>query len=169
MQLETHYHGHVPRKSLSHLECSVANTVEVVSDAWTVLVLRDAFLGIRRFDQFVESLGIARNTLTDRLERLIASGILETRPYQDNPVRYEYRLTEKGRDLFDVLMTLWAYGERWNPPADPDHQRVVHLDCGHEAIAVSHCSHCGGRLERSNVSIEPPNPVAVAGAAHSSA
>lgn len=146
----------MPRKSLTHLECSVANTVEFVTDSWTVLILRDAFLGIRRFDQFVESLGIARNTLTSRLEQLVDAAVLETRPYQDNPVRYEYRLTEKGKDLFDVLMSLWAYGERWNPPLDPDHQRVFHIDCGHEAIAVAHCSHCGERLSRRNVRIGPP-------------
>lgn len=152
----------MPRKSLTHLECSVANTVEIVNDSWTVLVLRDAFLGIRRFDQFVDSLGIARNTLTSRLERLIEAGMLDAVPYQDNPVRYEYRLTEKGKDIFDVLMTLWAYGERWNPPSDPDHQRVFHSDCGHEAIAVAHCSHCGERLSRRNVRIEPPSPVAMA-------
>lgn len=150
----------VPRKSLSHLECSVANTVETVNDSWTVLILRDAFLGVRRFDQFVESLDIARNTLTSRLERLIADGMLETRPYQDNPVRYEYRLTEKGKDLFDVLMALWSYGERWNPPSDPDHQRVIHVDCGNEADAIAHCGHCGERLTRRNVSIEPPSDVA---------
>ncbi|MFP3914882.1 MAG: winged helix-turn-helix transcriptional regulator [Actinomycetota bacterium] len=143
------------RRSLAHLECSVANTVEVVSDAWTMLILRDAFLGIRRFDAFVSSLGIARNTLTDRLERLVERGILATEPYQQNPPRHEYRLTERGKDLFDVLMTLWAYGERWNPSADPDHQRAIHSDCGHEADAVAHCGHCGERLSRRNVRIVP--------------
>lgn len=143
------------RKSLAHLECSVANTVEIVNDAWTVLILRDAFLGVRRFDGFVSSLGIARNTLTDRLQRLTATGILSADPYQQRPLRHEYRLTEKGKDLFDVLMTLWSYGERWNPPQDPDHQRVVHLDCGNEADAVAHCGHCGGRLTRRNVRILP--------------
>lgn len=150
------------RKSLAHLECSVANTVEVVSDAWTVLVLRDAFLGIHRFDEFVTSLGIARNTLTDRLERLVGAGIMSAEPYQDNPTRYEYRLTEQGKDLFDVLMTLWSHGERWNPPTDPDHRRAIHLDCGHEAEAVAHCGHCGERLSRRNVRILPPSPVAAA-------
>lgn len=147
----------VPRNSLARLQCSVANTVEVIGDSWTVLVLRDAFQGVRRFDRFVESLGIARNTLANRLERLVAAGMMSAEPYQDNPVRYEYRLTEQGKDLFDVLMTLWAYGERWNPPADPDHQRVMHLTCGHEAIAVTQCSHCGERLTRHDVRIEPPN------------
>lgn len=149
----------MPRKSLSHLECALANTVEAVNDSWSVLILRDAFLGVRRFDQFVESLGIARNTLTSRLERLIGAGMLETRPYQDNPIRHEYRLTEKGKDLFDVLMTLWAYGERWNPPTDPDHQRAIHVDCGQEANAVAQCSHCGERLTRHNVRIEPRSRV----------
>ncbi len=160
----------MPRTSLTHLDCSVANTVEVVSDSWVVLVLRDAFQGIRRFDQFVESLGIARNTLANRLERLIEAGMIEAVPYQEKPVRYEYVLTEKGKDLFDVLMTLWAYGERWNPPADPDHQRVIHVDCGHEADAVTHCGHCGERISRRNVRIVPPNPVAeqIAAAAASS-
>lgn len=143
------------RKSLAHLECSVANTVEIVNDAWTVLILRDAFLGIRRFDEFVNSLGIARNTLTDRLDRLVRTGILAAEPYEERPLRYEYRLTEKGKDLFDVLMTLWSYGERWTPPPNPDHQRVIHLDCGQEANAVAHCAHCGERLTRRTVRIVP--------------
>ena len=147
------------RKSLQNLECAVANTVETIGDAWTILVLRDAFLGVRRFDDFVSSLGVARNTLTDRLEKLVAAGMMQTRPYQDNPVRLEYRLTDKGRDLFDVLMTLWSFGERWNPPLREDHQRVIHADCGSEALAVTHCASCGGRLSRSSVTVEPVLPV----------
>lgn len=143
------------RKSLAHLECSVANTVEVVNDAWTVLILRDSFLGVRRFDQFVTSLGIARNTLTDRLDRLVGAGIMTAEPYQDRPVRYEYCLTDKGRDLFDILMTLWAYGERWTPPPNPERRRAMHVECGHEADAVAHCGHCGERLTRRNVRLEP--------------
>ena len=147
----------------------MANTVEVIGDSWTVLILRDAFLGVRRFDEFVEDLGIARNVLTDRLERLVSAGLLETRPYKDNPPRNEYRLTEKGKDLFDVLMVLWSFGERWNPPPDPRHQRVIHRKCGNEALAVTHCSHCGERLTRHDVSIEPPLPVVAARAATAAA
>jgi DNA-binding HxlR family transcriptional regulator len=147
------------RKSLEHLECAVANTVEMVNDSWTILVLRDAFLGVRRFDEFVNDLGIARNVLADRLERLVANGMLETRLYQDRPPRYEYRLTDQGKDLFDVLMTLWSYGERWKPPAGSERQRVVHVSCGNEAQAVTHCAHCGERLTRRDVRIEPPLPV----------
>lgn len=144
------------RKSLQHLECAVANTVEMVNDAWTILVLRDAFLGVRRFDEFVNDLGIARNVLTDRLGRLVANGMLETRLYQEHPPRYEYRLTEQGKDLFDVLMALWSYGERWKPPADPTRQKVIHRSCGQEARAVAHCGNCGERLTRRDVRIEPP-------------
>jgi len=155
----------MPKTSLSHLECSVANTVDIVRDSWTVLVLRDAFQGIRRFDQFVASLGIARNTLASRLERLVESGMMTAEPYQDNPVRHEYRLTDKGKDLFDVLMALWSYGERWNPPDSPDRQRAIHLDCGHEADAVAHCGHCGERITRRNIRIEPPNSVMARSAA----
>jgi len=144
------------RKSLQHLECAVANTVEMVNDAWAVLILRDAFLGVRRFDEFVDDLGIARNVLTDRLERLVANGMMETRLYQERPPRHEYRLTEQGKDLFDVLMTLWSYGERWKPPAAPNRQKVIHVACGQEAHAVAHCGQCGERLSRRDVRIEPP-------------
>ena len=89
-------------------------------------------------------------------------GLLEALAYQNNPPRHEYRLTERGKDLFDVLMTLWSYGERWNPPPDRSHQRVMHLTCGHEAQAVAHCSHCGERLRRRDVRVEPPLPVVAA-------
>jgi DNA-binding HxlR family transcriptional regulator len=147
------------RKSLQHLECAVANTVEMVNDSWTILILRDAFLGVRRFDEFVNDLGIARNVLTDRLERLVANGMLETRPYQERPTRYEYRLTDQGKDLFDVLMTLWSYGERWRPPPGERRQKVIHVTCGHEAQAVAHCAHCGERLTRRDVRILPTLPV----------
>jgi DNA-binding HxlR family transcriptional regulator len=160
LQLETHYAGDMPRSPLSRLECSVANTVEIVNDPWTVLILRDAFQGLRRFDQFVESLGIARNTLASRLDRLVTEGLMEMVPYQDRPVRHEYVLTDRGKDLFDVLMTLWSYGERWNPPSDPGHQRAIHLDCGEDASAVTHCGYCGERLTRKDVRIFPPNPIA---------
>ena len=147
------------RKSLAHLDCALANTVEMLNDSWTVLILRDAFLGVRRFDEFVNDLGIARNVLTDRLERLVANRMMETRLYQERPARYEYRLTEQGKGLFDLLMTLWSYGERWKPPVGPRRQTVIHVGCGHEAEAVAHCGNCGERLSRREVRIEPALPV----------
>ena len=82
-------------------DCSIARALEVVGERWTLLIIRDAFLGLRRFDQFQESLGIARNVLTDRLNRLVEEGILDRVRYNEHPERYEYRLTSKGRDLAD--------------------------------------------------------------------
>src|SRR6266568_3948898 len=92
--------------------CSVARTLEVVGERWTLLIVRDAFLGLRRFEQFQESLGIARNVLTDRLNRLVEEGILERVRYSERPERYEYRLTQKGRELNLALTALRQWGDR---------------------------------------------------------
>jgi DNA-binding HxlR family transcriptional regulator len=143
------------RKKLDHLQCSVANTLEVIGDQWTVLILRDAFMGVRRFDEFQSDLGIARNILSDRLERLVAAGIMELRPYQEHPPRHEYRLTTKGKDLFDVLLALWRWGDRWLPVADEVERHLVHVECGHATHAVASCAHCGKQLLRSDLRIEP--------------
>src|SRR5688500_9730788 len=88
--------------------CSVARALEVLGDRWTLLVVRDAFLGVRRFDDFQRSLGIARNVLADRLGRLVDEGVLERRRYQERPERFEYRLTPKGLDLLPVTMSLMS-------------------------------------------------------------
>jgi DNA-binding HxlR family transcriptional regulator len=93
--------------------CSVARSLEVVGERWTLLIIRDAFLGLRRFEQFQENLGIARNVLTDRLNRLVDEGILERVPYSERPARYEYRLTQKGRDLNIALAGLRQWGDRY--------------------------------------------------------
>ena len=93
--------------------CSVARTLEIVGERWTWLIVRDAFLGLRRFDELRASLGIARNVLADRLGRLVEEGILERVPYQERPARYEYRLTEKGEDLFTALNAIRQWGDRY--------------------------------------------------------
>ena len=93
--------------------CSMARALEVVGERWTLLIIRDAFLGLRRFDQFQESLGIARNVLTDRLNRLVEEGILERVRYSERPERYEYRLTAKGRDLQITLAGLRQWGDKY--------------------------------------------------------
>ena len=93
--------------------CSIARALEVVGERWTLLILRDAFLGVRRFDQFQESLGIARNVLTDRLNRLVDEGVLERVRYSERPERYEYRLTRKGRDLNIALAALRQWGDQY--------------------------------------------------------
>src|SRR5215475_12752821 len=92
--------------------CSIASALEVVGERWTLLIVRDVFLGLRRFDQFQESLGIARNVLTDRLNWLVDEGILERVLYSDRPERYEYRLTQKGRDLLLPLLARQQWGDK---------------------------------------------------------
>ena len=111
------------RKNLDYLDCSVANALDVIGDRWSLLILRDAFLGVRRFDHWQRDLGIARNILAQRLDRLVEAEVLETRRYQDNPPRDEYVLTAKGKDLLDVLLTLWRWGDRWAPPPEDDASR----------------------------------------------
>jgi DNA-binding HxlR family transcriptional regulator len=91
--------------------CSVAMTLEVVGERWTWLIIRDAFLGLTRFEEFQESLGIARNVLADRLSRLVGEGVFERVLYNERPARYEYLLTEKGRDLFTALNALRQWGD----------------------------------------------------------
>jgi DNA-binding HxlR family transcriptional regulator len=93
--------------------CSIARTLEIVGDRWTLLVIRDVVLGNHRFDQLLTSLGVASNVLTDRLNRLVAEGILERVPYSERPDRFEYRLTEKGRELGPPLLALMQWGDRY--------------------------------------------------------
>ena len=93
--------------------CSVARALEIVGERWTLLIVRDAFLGRRRFDEFQESLGIARNVLTDRLSRLVEEGILERVRYSERPERHEYHLTPKGRDLQIAMAGLRQWGDKY--------------------------------------------------------
>ncbi len=109
--------------------CPVARGLSVVGDRWTMLVLRDCFRGVRRFDQFQSRLGITRHVLADRLRKLEEAGVLERRLYQERPPRHEYRLTEKGLALHPVLVTLVAWAEEWEPrPGTPS--RLVSRQSG---------------------------------------
>jgi DNA-binding HxlR family transcriptional regulator len=103
----------VLRRDYAGQDCSIARALEVVGERWTLLIVRDVFLGRRRFDEFLESLGIARNVLADRLNRLVEEGILEKVRYQERPERFEYRLTPKGRDLQVALTALRQWGDRY--------------------------------------------------------
>src|SRR4051812_16833491 len=98
--------------SLSSLNCPVARTLDIVGERWTLLILRDAFNGVRRFEDFAVSLPIARNVLTDRLRTLVEHGILSREPYQSNPPRYTYRLTPAGMELYPVIVALMQWGNR---------------------------------------------------------
>jgi DNA-binding HxlR family transcriptional regulator len=118
------YSGVVRRASFEHFACSVAQALEVIGDWWSLLIVRDIFFGVNRFDDIQRRLGIPRNTLTDRLEWLCSHGVLTKVPYGDSPNRFAYRLTEKGRDLQPVLLAIMAWGDKWgatagNPPLQP--------------------------------------------------
>ena len=110
-------------------ECSIAGTLEIIGDRWTILILRDAFRGVRRFDEIQHDLGIARNVLTDRLNKLVEAGVLEKRMYQDRPARYEYRLTPKGVDLSPALVALMRWGDK-HLAGDEVPTVLVHDACG---------------------------------------
>ena len=127
----------------SHQVCSVAATLEVVGDPWTLLILRDAFLGVRRFEQWQEGLGVARNVLAARLKALVGHGVLEKRAYSSHPPRYEYCLTAKGGDLFDVLMTMAAWGDRHVYGSLGCPARFVHIGCGQTFSPGLVCEACG--------------------------
>jgi DNA-binding HxlR family transcriptional regulator len=138
------------RKSFRDMNCSVAQCLEVVGEWWSMLIVRDAFLGVRRFDDFQVRLGISRNILNQRLTRLVDEGVLGRVRYQEHPPRDEYRLTDKGRDLWTVLTAMRQWGDRWAAPDGPP-LSVVHKDCGHEAEGVLTCAACGERLGPGNV------------------
>jgi DNA-binding HxlR family transcriptional regulator len=127
--------------------CSVARALERIGDRWTMLIIRDAFRGVRRFDDFQRELGVARNVLTDRLGRLVDDGILERRIYQERPERFEYRLTEKGIDLWPVLVSLMRWGDRYDPADGGPPTVVVHRDCGGELDEHLRCQRCGADVE----------------------
>lgn len=131
------------RKSFEDMNCSVAQTLEVVGEWWTMLVIRDLFLRVRRFDEIQERLGISRNVLAERLDHLVEHGIVERRPYQENPVRHDYVLTSKGRDLWPIVTAMREWGDRWAAPSGPA-VLVEHKTCGHTFESVPTCSHCGG-------------------------
>jgi DNA-binding HxlR family transcriptional regulator len=143
------YSGGVPKPSFAEISCSIARAVDVVGQRWTPLILRDLFAGMTRFEDIRRDLGIASNVLTVRLEELERNGVVERRQYQRTPARHEYVLTPKGRELFPVLVTLLAWGDKWlasdGPPA-----LAVHTDCGNATTAKTVCAECGGELNAAN-------------------
>ncbi len=153
MQLTTgrSYPGGMQRKSFDDMNCSVARSLDVVGEWWTLLVIRDALLGVTRFDDFQERLGISRNVLAVRLDRLVEEGVFEKVPYQERPVRYDYRLTRKGAALWPVLTALREWGDRWITAEDEEPVVWIHDRCGHPCDAKLHCGHCGERLRGSEL------------------
>ncbi|HTZ87243.1 MAG TPA: helix-turn-helix domain-containing protein [Solirubrobacteraceae bacterium] len=135
--------------------CSIAGALEVVGERWSLLILRDVFLGLRRFDQIQANLGIARNVLQARLERLIEQGVLERSLYQKRPPRYEYRLTEKGVDLWPIVVSLMQWGDRHTPPPGGPAVLLEHRDCGGRLDDHRICERCGTRVTARESSAQP--------------
>jgi DNA-binding HxlR family transcriptional regulator len=134
--------------------CSIARTLEVVGERWTLLILRDALRGASRFDDFQERLGIARNVLSARLARLCEEGLMERRRYQERPAREEYVLTPKGRELELVLLGLLRWGDRYAAPDGPP-VLLTHVECGHDLEARIVCERCGDTVLPGSVSTRP--------------
>jgi len=122
--------------------CSVARTLDILGDTWSIVVLRDVFLGAHRFDQIQEHLGIARNVLAARLKRLVEHGLLERRQYEEHPPRFEYHLTRKGLDLQPVLIGLMQWGDRYAADTTGGPVVIEHRACGHPVRAVIMCEEC---------------------------
>jgi DNA-binding HxlR family transcriptional regulator len=135
--------------------CSIAGTLEVVGERWSLLIVRNVFLGLRRFDEIQENLGIARNVLQTRLTRLIDYGVLEKQLYRERPPRYEYRLTQKGIDLWPTIVALMQWGDRYAAPAAGPPVLLEHRDCGGAVDEHRVCERCGAKLDARDVRATP--------------
>ena len=124
-------------------DCSVAQALSIVGDRWTLLVLRDAFMRVRRFEDLLESTGAPRPILSERLKTLVENGVLEKRLYSERPDRFEYRLTEMGLDLWPVLISLLRWGDKWMPDKDGPPVVVRHKGCGSAVLPELACPDCG--------------------------
>ena len=134
--------------------CSVARALSVLGERWTLLIIRDAFRGTRRFDDFQRSLGVTRHRLSERLGKLVDEGVLTRVAYMERPTRYEYRLTRKGLALYPVLMTLSQWGDDWMDDGNGPPQRYRHSLCGKQTRAVLSCDECGDPLRPEEVSAQ---------------
>jgi DNA-binding HxlR family transcriptional regulator len=134
--------------------CSIARALELVGERWTLLIVRNIYLGVQRFDDLQAQLGVARNVLASRLASLTANGIVERRPYGERPDRYEYRLTEKGQDLWPVLIELMQWGDKHAPFPNGPPVILHHIDCGGIVGPHRACTCCGSLLERADVRAE---------------
>ena len=126
--------------------CSIAGALEVVGERWSLLIVRDILLGARRFDELQAHLGIARNVLQTRLERLAQHGVIERRLYQQRPPRHEYVLTEKGLDLWPAIVALMKWGDRYAPPPGGPAVVIEHRGCGGAVDEHRICERCGAKL-----------------------
>jgi DNA-binding HxlR family transcriptional regulator len=148
----------VRRTRFDRAPCPIARTTDLVGDWWTPVLLRNACLGVRRFEDFQRTLGVPRAILAKRLERLVAEGLLVKHPYQERPVRHEYRLTEKGRAFFDVLAAMWRWGEDWLWPEGEPPVELVDRETGRRIRPVVVDEETGERIELRRLRAVPKRP-----------
>lgn len=139
------------RKSFAAMACPIARSLEVVGEWWTLLIIRDALVGSRRFEEF-RATGIADNILSSRLDLLVREGIFERRLYQEHPPRYEYLLTDKGRDLLPVIVALGAWGLKYTG-ATARAPWLIHTRCGSEVSPTFHCPTCDATVPTGEVEV----------------
>jgi len=142
------------KADLSELPCSLARSLQIVGEWWTLLVLRDLCSGWNRFDEIAEHLGIARNILKARLDSLIENGMAYRRRYSERPERFEYLPTEKGLDFVPAMLAIVAWGDRWTSQGSPP-MLFTHLTCGHDTTAAVVCSACAAPLDPHNIDSRP--------------
>ncbi len=134
--------------------CSIERSLDVLGDRWTILILRDAFRGIRRFEDFRRDLDIARPVLADRLRKLVDSGVMRKVRYLDHPPRFEYRLTAMGRELSPALVALMRWGDRWMSGGEPP-TVLFHQPCGHELEQGYWCPSCRQTFTPTDIASRP--------------
>jgi len=139
------------RTRFSDQHCSVARTLDIIGEWWTLMILRDLFYGVNRFEALLTQLGISRKVLASRLKRLTEEKILRKVPYQQSPLRYEYRLTRRGLDLIPVLLAIMGWGDRWLTDKGAVPVEFIHQDCGEVITPTVVCNHCGGTLTAGNL------------------
>jgi DNA-binding HxlR family transcriptional regulator len=135
--------------------CSVARSLEVIGERWTLLILRDAVVGIERFEDFQQSLGIASNVLTNRLKLLSDEQVLERVPDPARPGRPKYVLTDKGRQLAPALLVLMKWGDRYYPTAGGPPRLTLHVGCGGNIGADFRCDRCGKPFGPGDIEFQP--------------
>lgn len=151
-------------QKLSEERCSLARSLAVVGDRWTLMILREAFLRVRRFEDFQGRLGIARRVLAERLAKLVEEGVLVRVPYQSGPLRHDYRLTDKGLALYPAIIALVHWGDDHYAGADGPPLLHRHRACGHDFHSVLCCSACGETVDPRDVDVRA-NPAALPDAA----
>jgi DNA-binding HxlR family transcriptional regulator len=142
-------------KQIDTMTCSVARTLSVVGDRWTMLILRDVFLGIRRFEAIQHDLQLTTHRLSDRLRKLVRDGILLRVAYEKRPPRFEYRLTEKGFDLYPLMATMTQWGDRWMAGRGGVPVELVHSPCGHTIKPELICPCCKSKIDAREMSARP--------------